>query len=92
MCCALGGMACQEMSFCLLHPNGTQKCQLPWPPGPGDQGASLCVDCVCLLVLAGQLKSIGDGACLVASERQWENVSTVHVHMLNELSRKIPCL
>lgn len=87
-----GRVACQEISFCLWHSCGAQKCQPLWPPRPGDQGVSLCVDCVWLLVLAGQLKSVEDGTSSVASEKQWEKVSTVHVYMLHEFSRKVPCV
>lgn len=45
---------------------------------------------MCLLVLARQ--SVGDGACSLVSERQWENVLTPCVRGPQQYSRRVPCL
>lgn len=72
LCGALGVVACQELSSCMV------LCSSGKPTFLGIRARQSrdvsCVDCVCLLALARQLESVVGGADSQASERQQKNV------------------
>lgn len=59
--------------------------------GPDYQEAPT-VNCMLPLTLARQLGSVGGRICLLASERPWENVLTVHAYGLQKCIRTVPFL
>lgn len=51
-----------------------------------------CVDCVCLLILARWLRSVGGGACSLPSGMQQEDYLTDCIHGLRQCKMRVPCL
>lgn len=90
LCSILDVVACQELSFWLLHFCGAQEHH---HFGHQNQSSSTpLVDYACLLALARPVESVEGKTYSPASERQKENILTAHAHEHQGCSRRIPCL